>query len=359
VPFSEAQKTNTSVKEPHPSIIMTAPTQPRERALRVVVILSCIAATLHFVQFYMVDIREYINLSAYTAGQERLPFQRRLMMMLLFRSVGSWVPLQHFCARFHGIYHDTDVLLCYVTDVISLAVAGICSTLLYRAASNKKRYTVLVYPLFLAISSSTYLINNEGFTRYLYDLPSLAFFSAGLWLIFTQRFAFLMLVVGLGTLNRETTLFLIPIFLITAWLRQDSGAPVAERLRTLPWLRFAALAAVWSVEKVGLSRLFRHNDASEDFIHLRLNLHGVTPAHWAQVFSACAYLLPILWLLRRRVRNQPVTAGIYVFPLWVIVMAFFGMLIESRIFGELSGYCAVICVLLIEDGQTNLPMSNS
>jgi hypothetical protein len=296
----------------------------------------------------MIELKEYLHLDLYAAGQERLPFQRRVFMMLLFRTVGAWAPLRSLCAHFKGTYHDPYALTCFVVYALSLGVAGIAATLLYRAANPRGKYTLLVYPIFLAIFAETYLINNEAFGRYVYDLPALAFFSLGLYLVFTRRYAGLLAVVAIGTLNRETTMFLVPIFLLTAWLRQKEGVAFAERVKELPWLRFALLAALWVGEKIVLSHMFVHNNRTEDFIHLRANIRTFTPGRWPQTFSACAYLLPILWLLRKRVPNKPIVATIYIFPLWIVIMALYAVLFESRVFGELSAYCAVVCALLLD-----------
>jgi hypothetical protein len=54
-----------------------------------------------------------------------------------------------------------------------------------------------------------------------YDMMSVAFFSAGLCFIYERRFLPLALVVLIGALNKETVVFLVPLFLL------DAIAPVS------------------------------------------------------------------------------------------------------------------------------------
>ncbi|MBY0430835.1 MAG: hypothetical protein K2Q10_06540, partial [Rhodospirillales bacterium] len=97
---------------------------------------------------------------------------------------------------------------------------------------------------------SLFLLNPEDNFRYPYDLPSIIVFALGLMLLRAGRlWAFLILLV-LGTLNRETTLFLIPAFLATHRDRLPRG-----RLILHAGLQLAAWAAV----KAGLALLYAGN----------------------------------------------------------------------------------------------------
>jgi hypothetical protein len=62
---------------------------------------------------------------------------------------------------------------------------------------------------------------------YPYDLPALFFSAAGLAAIVTRRFEALVAVIVLGTLNKETTIFLIPAYFLAEW--------PGEARRTLFW----------------------------------------------------------------------------------------------------------------------------
>ncbi|MBW4026086.1 MAG: hypothetical protein HIU93_01665 [Acidobacteria bacterium] len=310
--------------------------------------MSYFLATVHFVLFYIVDTKEYLNIPKYIAGLERLPYQRRLLMMLVLRAFRSNRLILIASSHFRGSFHNPDLLICGLIYFCSLAIAGITATLLYESASKHARYKLAVYPFFLACAAWTYLVNNEAFGRYIYDIPALAFFTAGIYLIYTKKYFGLALLIAVGTLNRETTVLLVPIYFLTAYLHMPLQEPIASKLKALPWFKSLLLGAIWLSEKAGLSRLYRKNDASESFVHLHINIHLLTPGHWPQIFSACAFLLPLLWMLRNKISDRAVTATIYVFPLWVIIMMIYGLIIESRIFGELCGYCAVGCVLLLD-----------
>ena len=101
-------------------------------------------------------------------------------------------------------------------DVASVILAGLVARRIYKAASPTGLLTPLVYPLTLLMVAATYAFGTMHRLRFLYDLPSLGFFAAGLYLLYFRRprwqFALLFCI---ATINRETTLFLLVLFVLT------------------------------------------------------------------------------------------------------------------------------------------------
>ena len=72
-----------------------------------------------------------------------------------------------------------------------------------------------------------------------------------------------------------------------------------------------------------------------------------------QTLSGCGYLLPVMLYFRRRVPDARVAAYLLIIPIWFAVMMYYGVLVETRIYGELCPLVAIASVLLMENGLLN------
>ncbi len=202
----------------------------------------------------------------------------------------------------------------------------------------------------------TYVIHIDANYSYPYDMPALAFFTAGLYFIYTRRFAPLVGVILLGTLNRETTLFLIGIYMLDAASRAGAGTqtPIHERfnLQAVPWLRVFSLALLWLTVKLSLVLYFAGNSNVENYNRVVENVFRLKLRLLPSLLNICAYLLPVVWIYRRRITPVRFANYLYILPLWFAVMFYTGVILETRIYGELSAYIAVSVVLLLEEHVT-------
>lgn len=309
-------------------------------------------ATLQAARYYAIRTDFYLKLAAYLQGHERLPFQQRVLPILFLRAMynSSWVT-SHF--HHNGAFTQTRGPF-YVLSLISLVVAGLFTQKLYNAVTERGILRPLVYPLFLFTVLWTYAIHIEADFSYPYDLPSLAFFTAGLYFIYQRKFWALLAVVLVGSFNRETTLFLIGIYVIdrasTATFSRTSE-PGERRfdLRRVPWVRVALLAVVWGVIHVALKRMFHGNDATEDFLRIHYNLEELTPRFVPALLNICGYSLPVVLLFHERLTPVRYRNYLYILPLWIVVMFCSGVLVETRIYGELCSYSAIAVVLILEN----------
>lgn len=315
-------------------------------------------ATLQFIRFYVVSTRFYLHLPAYLSGHERLPFQERVLPIFLMWPINHWPALMQSVAN-RG--HDPETsaaatpqtVAFYLLSLVSFSIAGFFTVRLYRAVTKDGVLSSLVYPIFLVIALWTYVIHIDANYSYPYDMPALAFFTAGLYFIYTRRFAPLVGVMLLGTLNRETTLFLIGIFVLDAASRPDltTTASATERfdLRAIPWLRVFTLAAIWLVIKLSLVIYFTGNSDAENYNRVVENVYRLKLRLLPSLLNICAYLLPIVWIYRSRIRPVRFANYLYILPLWFAIMFYTGVILETRIYGEFSAYVAVAIVLLLED----------
>ena len=249
-----------------------------------------LCATLQFVRYYSKSTTFYLNMDAYLSGQERLPFQERVLPIFFIRPLtqSQWVA-RHF-VHSNGMY-TADRGPLYVLSLVSVLIAGFFVQQLYDRVSQGHLLRFLVYPLFLFAIMWSYSIHNEADFSYPYDMLSVAFFAAGLYFIYIRKFWPLVPIMFFGTLNRETTLFLIGIYVLDAASSPSAGPGTALRERfspgMVPWLRVALLSCIWLAVKVSLARHFAHNDSSENYVPYPGELR---PAKAAAVAGAAEYL---------------------------------------------------------------------
>jgi integrase len=181
----------------------------------------CLLATVQFIRYYVVSTTCYLNMPRYLAGQERLPFQYRILpIFLMWPFDHSSFLLRHFSHPALGwdaaSASAPQTFSFYLVSLLSFSIAGLLVVLLYCAVHPDGVLAWLVYPIFLILVLWTYVVHIDANFSYPYDMPSLAFFAGGLLAIYTRRFLPLALVIFFGTMNRETTLFLIGIYILDA-----------------------------------------------------------------------------------------------------------------------------------------------
>jgi hypothetical protein len=358
----------------------------RKPAIRWAVLALYLLMTVQFVGCYLFLGRPYIDLGRFGQGYERLPFQTRLLLAPLFHWAENSPFMIHYASRLsmngyffpHGIGPGGVVQLW--VDVPCVLVAGWATVRIWQAASRRHLLGWLVYPLFLVLCTVTYILHAVQNYRFIYDMPSLMFFALGLYLIYFRKpVTLLVALFAVATWNRETTLLLIPLFLLSACVRRRADSPGrtawmepndAERCSTLSVLREAPavtwfrwrralrpevaapavlMLAYWVAWHILVFHLFRHN-SSEFYPRISFNWQCIRRLrYYPQLFSAGGYLLPFLFLLRKRVRDAQLRIWLWIIPCWYAVMAVWGILVETRVFGELLPLITCASTLIAEE----------
>ena len=303
-------------------------------------------AGLQFVRFYASNPVPYLNMQAYLNGRERLPFQTRVFPIFLLRLLAKvpWLAHQHGLDPANAANYQEPL---YVLNLAAFALAAYFTQKLYSRLTERGLLRYLVFPVFLFTAIWTYVLHVEANFSYPYDLSSLAFFTAGLFFLYERRFVPLLLVVAVGTTNRETTLFLILLFVIDAASSNDQTSRF--QLRFVSWTKVAILSATWLTIKFLLAHHFGGNDASESFLRIHDNLHQLRPRLLPALLNVCGYTLPIVVVCRRFLRPSRFRAYLWVLPFWLVVMFCSGVLVETRIYGELCSFSAIALVLILEN----------
>ena len=67
------------------------------------------------------------------------------------------------------------------------------------------------------------------------------------------------------------------------------------------------------------------------------------------MLSACGYLLPFVLIMRRRLPDPRLRAWLWLVPIWLLFMFSYGILIETRVFGELIPLVVCSSTLIFEE----------
>ena len=118
-----------------------------------------------------------------------------------------------FRARLDGRLYPREVILILIMMYLSLAGFAITMWHLIKELGYGSRIRYIVPPVLLLASTVFF-----GF-GYLYDFSTLLFFSLGLLLMVRQKWGWFLFIFTLGTLNKETTIFLYPVFALYFWNR--------------------------------------------------------------------------------------------------------------------------------------------
>lgn len=312
-------------------------------------------ATVQFVWCYLWLVRPYVSTILYERGEERMPFQGRLLMVPLMR----WAHTQQWAIWIAGAMHsnrywfprpmEPEVIVQAIVNIACVIVAGVVATSIYRGASRWRLMTPLVYPLVLALCVGTYILHTIQNFRFIYDLPSLAFFSVALYLIYFRKPSWLFVLVFIvATLNRETTLLLLPIYALSAAV--EEGGICWTRLWSPKILAvILPLAAYWIAVQLEVRHIFAQN-ASEFYPRIGQNAGFlVSPRAWPQLFGACCYLFPVILVSKSYLKDVQLKAWLWILLAWFGFMFVYGILIETRVFGELIPYVACSSILILEE----------
>lgn len=170
--------------------------------------------------------------------------------------------------------------------------------------------------------------HNNYYASYPYDPCTVFLFSLAIVFIATRKHVLFYLVFLLATVNKETSLLLIALFVL-----HESKTKTISKY----WVHLMGLCFCWAVVKLTLTLIFWHNPGSiVEFTLIDHNLR-MPVEHPLGFFYALAVFLLSAWLIKFRWKERPVflRQGLMVtlMPLVVIGM-FVGYLDELRIYSE-------------------------
>ncbi len=168
-----------------------------------------------------------------------MPFQGRCLMVPILHWAALSPMMIHLAVIFKQSCLGPDNLMLEFVDVLSILGTGAITIRLRKQFAPVSLFPWLAPFLVLWGVACTYAIRYESRFYMPYDLPALFFFSVGLLACVERRVLLFLAVLLVGTYNRETTIFLVPIWLCCNWreAKQDKlklwAAPL---LGALIWL---------------------------------------------------------------------------------------------------------------------------
>lgn len=303
-----------------------------------------VVASIYFVQMYSGLVHQYLNLSWYMRGLERMPFQaRELMRYPLLLATHS--NLLQRVASGHQVVNTPELLMLEIVSCISLLLAGWASVKIYRFAAPRGRVPYLPWAI-LVILCLFDLFCSASYA-FPYDLPAVMFLGWGTYFVLTRKFAWLLPIFILGTFNRETTLFLILIALVVA-IAKDGKVRLSALTRK-DVFQLLTLALIWVGIYVYLHHLYS-GSPSEGGFRVMLNLHYLAkPEYWPRILSGSAFLLPYVYLKRSKIHCEPLRVCLLVLPFWVLLLLAVGQILELRIYADISVLIAVAAALILSE----------
>ena len=317
-----------------------------------------IIVAVHFAIAYVDGTTSWIDLSKYVAGSERLPFQFRALTAWAMRLALHLPGITMLAA--HGSNKMADPLIITWTGFV------VVSTLWIMHSAQKAAATIFADPLVTQAFAVTFMIPlyidyealaNGYRLSYAYDLPSLALFLACFVAILYGHRLRMIALFALATLSRETSVYLIPIFMLYACI-DARGRAKPGVLRALVWA--VAMAAVWFTIKWVLTALYGDNGLDRQPSHLPgplpglefqlvANLHALlNPLQWPDLLSAVGWLWLPVFLFWRSIDDRRLQGSIALgTPAVFGIMLLVGRIAEPRVFGELTILYWMAALMLI------------
>jgi hypothetical protein len=308
------------------------------------IVTTIVFAAAQFARSYITLTSSHLDLALYAAGKERMPFQGRMLMMYPLR----WAEHNQFLVRMTnwraGALRSPSMLVLTLTAFVCVALTCWLVTRFYLKVSQRRGLVWMPAALLLVICAVQYILHVQG-GMYPYDMVSLLLFNVSMYLIYTERSWWMVLLFPVITLNREISLFLILLLALDRYAVEDWRGWL--RVRFLA--QCAVMSAVWLAIHIYVQHRFAGNPLERGG-HMHKNLIDViNPQFWPQLACIGAFLIPFLFLYRRRIVSERVRMYLWVILPWAVCMFFYGEWIETRVFGELSGLIALAAVLELEE----------
>lgn len=281
------------------------------------------------------------SMESYTRGELQLPFQGRYLMVWVMR----WASASPLMGKLAGMLRNSTngplELAIQGVDSLCMIALGWVVLKLRKEFQPRPMFDWLAPVLMLWVVAFTYVVRYEQRIFLPYDFLSILFFNLGLLAVLQWRMWSFFLIMLIGSYNRETLLFLIPIWGVLYWRTE-------QRVKALAIM--AAGLAIWGAVRFHVHLLTHKAPASAGlYINWGWNLASLyLPHHWAQVLSVGGYLVIPMWLRRDLIKDRKLAL------LWLGCVPFlladlvFGVWDETRIFGELSLLIAVTAACQFE-----------
>jgi hypothetical protein len=326
---------------PAQAAVGPSPSQlPNSKSLsRVIWVLLALMA-LSIGRAAVVQNKNYIDLKQYAQLQEKPPFQNRILMAYVLRAATHNGPFLHlYDALFHKTVDTPEDFTVMVSDCICILLMLPLTAALRRTIQPAPRTSWLAPLMMLLIVAFTYVVRYEQSFTMPYDFLSLLFYTLGVLAILRRSGWLLLLILVIAAPNRETAVFLVPMWF---WMEWRAGRRISAAAYSLAGL---LICFAWQRE---IAHILHASHQPYVFPWANNLVSIFVPVHWPQLLSVFAFLAIPMWMLRRTI-TDPRLKNLWLSTLPFIAAALIvGVWRETRIFGELSAIAAVTFAMQLE-----------
>jgi hypothetical protein len=281
----------------------------------------------------------YIDLGKYSHLQEKRYFQGRILMAPVIRiATESRAFLRCYSVLFSKTVDTPEDLVVAAVNCASLLLLLPTVVALRRAFHPAPRSSWLAPLLTLLVLSFTYVVRYEQRFTMPYDLLSVFLFTLGLLMIIQRRGWALLLIMLVAAPNRETALFLVPVWFWMEWRERRLASALAYGL---------IAGAIWVAWRMEINHLLG-SAMLYDFQWQQNFRTAVNPIHWPQLFSVFGFLAAPMWLLRGYVTDPKLRATWIALIPHLVAALVVGVWRETRIFGEFCPLVGITFAIQIE-----------
>jgi hypothetical protein len=313
--------------------------------------LGLCTVSAHFSVAYATSTSLYVNIVAYTAGTAALPFQYRALTSWILSMLNKVGAIRELARAQPAPFDQPELMaLTFLNFAAVILATDVTRRSINLFIRDRNQAAILAFCLPIALYFSYVALASTYRLSFPYDIPNIAVFAMSLYAILSRRQILFYITFLLATLSRETSIFLIVIFV----LYNFPSTRVA-------FLRLAghclALSVIWFAVKSSLAWLYVGN----------LTEHGTTaggmfmlwpganlefwsnPKYWPGLLSTFSFLwIPILagW---KYIGNPDLKRTLWVTAFWFAGMFLVSRVTEVRVFGELTILFSIVTAVIIHN----------
>lgn len=304
---------------------------------------------------YVFFVRSYDDVPKYVDGMERMPFQGRILTGWIVRALvhapGLGHVFNHTVKTLPQYSRGPDFMALALVDMVAMVLAVLAVRAILLRYTGDRGFASWASLLVIYMSYFN-LVIGFGLSSQPYDVVALAFMAAGVWLALSDRYWWLALLVFFSSFNRETTIFLPFFVLLCWWFRRDAAG---RRAAFAPVAGHVVLETALCVSvRAWIGHLLRNSPDTDANVHGLLSLHIkgnlkdlVEPQFWPLFLSLFGFSLVLFVADYKLIADRALArATVVVMIAWFCIMAVVGVLVEVRIYGELTAFLAP-CIGLI------------
>lgn len=278
----------------------------------------------------------------YAYADVEYPYRRRVLMQWVLRAALHFRSQLTYTSR-NSSWGAVEIC-CAAIAVLSLLATIAIARRWIRLLTGGHRGLEWMALLVIWICNYHFLLSEIRF-QLPCDLPSMAFFGLGCYAAYTRNRPLYYAALIVGTVNRESTLFLPLVFLLFSTADRTSLPASLRRIRPAIYAEVLLQLALWA----GLYTWCVQSTGGTRHLPSLLGVNArmiLKPVHWSTFASIFGFLWIPYAAYFRRIGDPRLERVAWLAPLWAVVMFVFADPLEIRTHSEWAVYL-VVCLASI------------